>query len=94
MRIPSRKKSIGAGVAVLLSMFALSWLVVGLVAAIFFWLWLSASALLVLYFLGRKSKSAKIAAVILEPNTIFLFFLPKHIRTGIESLRQRENKTN
>ena len=94
MRIPSRNKSIATGAAVVLSLLALSWAAAGPASAIFYWSWLLASALLVLYFLGRKSKSAKIAAVIMEPNTLFLFFLPKHIRAGIELLKQDENKTN
>jgi hypothetical protein len=80
------------GVAVILFIAALTWYAVGLAKALLLWLSIFMLYALVLYLLGRNSKLARAGAVLLLPNTIFLIFLPKRVRSQIEELRSREQQ--
>jgi len=86
--MPDRTLVLGAIVA--LAMFALSVYVFGFVAALLFGAWLFISRLVILHLLQCRSALAKGLAVVLMLNVIFLFFLPKHIRNGIEALKNAE----
>jgi hypothetical protein len=51
-------------------------------------------AKLTIYLFTRRGKLLKGAAIALEGNLVFLFFLPKHIKQQLKTLREREDLTS
>jgi hypothetical protein len=86
------KKHLIAGIGVVLVLFGLTWRASNFFFALFLWLWFAVLGIIVLYLLKRNTKPAKVGAALLEWNTIFLLFLPKHIQQGILELKKRERK--
>ncbi len=86
------KKHLTAGIVAILLLFGLTWNASNFFFSFFLWLWFIVLGLFVLYLLRRNTKPAKVGAAVLQWNTIFLFFLPRHIQEGIQELKNRENK--
>jgi hypothetical protein len=80
------------GVIVIVLAFALMWYAMGFLFTLFLSLWLISVRLLLLYLLGKDSRLAKTAAVLLMPNAIFLFFLPRRIKDQMQELKSREKR--
>ncbi len=76
----------------MLALFGLTWHASNIKFALLLWLWFTIIGIIVLYLLKRNTKSAKVGAALLEWNTIFLLFLPKHIQAGMQELKKRERK--
>jgi hypothetical protein len=52
------------------------------------------AAKLTIYLFTRRSKLLKGAAIALEGNLVFLFFLPKHLKQQLKTLKEREDLTS
>ena len=85
------KKHLAVGSGVVFLLFALTWAASSLFFAGILWLWFSGLGIFILYLLKRNTRPARIGAAVLQWNTLFLLFLPKHIRSGLQELKQREN---
>jgi hypothetical protein len=90
MQNPSKRFSLIVGLAVLGVMIGLAWIAVGPYVTVVMATWFTLVGIVVLNLLSRRSRRARVAAFVLEWNTVFLSFLPRHLRAGIDRLRRDE----